>query len=66
MDLKEIKPEYPDEKLKEPILPTEIFGLFKTVSALPTKAPKNYFDQIVIYAGSAYMFDTLNHVWITL
>lgn len=44
-----------------------LFGLFETVSAVPTAEPINYLDQIKIYVNGAtlrlYWYDKVAHVW---
>ncbi len=67
MELKEIKPEYEDTKLKEPTNIQDVLGRFRTVSTAPSKAPKNWYEQIQIYINGAtyrlYIYDTVGNVW---
>ena len=44
-----------------------LFGLFETVSAIPTTIPKTTYDQIKIYVNGAtlrlYVYDAVNDLW---
>lgn len=44
-----------------------LFGLFETVSEVPTTTPKTTYDQIKIYSNSTtyrlYWYDSVNGVW---
>lgn len=48
-------------------LDTSVFGLFETVSAVPTAVPANLYDQIKIYKNSTtyrlYWYDGINNQW---
>ena len=45
----------------------DIFGLFQTISFVPTVKPNNIFDQVKIYVNSTtyrlYIYDFVNNVW---
>lgn len=66
-DIKEVKPEYPSDELNKHQFGDQVLGMFKTVSVVPTRTPKNWFDQIVLYVNGSviklYVFDTTNFVW---
>ena len=57
----------PDLQVNQPKQARELFGVFRTSSAVPTGSPKNFLDQIVFYSNGAtyriYLFDTTNNVW---
>ncbi len=44
-----------------------LWGLFETVSVVPTTIPKTTYDQIKFYSNATtyrlYMYDTVNNVW---
>lgn len=46
---------------------SELFGMFQTVSAVPTATPKRLINQIQFYSSGAtyrlYIYDTTNNVW---
>lgn len=75
IDLKEIKPDYPDDSIKDPAQAQDLYGKFgkslsgkfKTTSTIPTAAPFNYFDQIQIYKNGGvkalYVWDNTNTTW---
>lgn len=48
-------------------LNTDVFGMFETVSAVPSGAPKDVYDQIKIYSNSTtyrlYWYDYSNNAW---
>lgn len=64
-----IKLEYnnQDFEIKKPMRLDEIFGMFRTVSAVPTGKPSKASDQIVIYISGAtfrlYVYETTNKAW---
>ena len=66
-ELKEVKPQYPDDNLPKIIKTNDIFGLFSTVSVAPTSHPKNFSDQILIFTNGAtlrlYWYDATNSTW---
>lgn len=45
----------------------QLFGMFQTVSAVPTLPPKNFLDQIQYYKSGAtlrlYIWDNKNITW---
>lgn len=45
----------------------DIFGLFQTVSAVPTAVPKSIYDQIKIYINGStkklYVYDYTGNAW---
>lgn len=49
------------------ILLTDVFGLFETVSVVPTQVPQTIFDQVKVYVSGAtlrlYWYDTTAGVW---
>lgn len=60
-----------NERLNQPQFASELFGLFKTVTVVPTATPipvpRNYLDQIQIYTNGAtlrlYWYDVTNNTW---
>lgn len=44
----------------------QISGTIPTVSALPTYTPKKFSDQFRVGSSTFYVYDTTNHVWISL
>lgn len=52
---------------KPPIHLRDIFGMFETVSAVPTGQPNKAIDQIKIYVSGAtlrlYIYDINNNTW---
>jgi len=44
-----------------------IFGMIRTVDAVPTHTPRNLFEQIIIYTSGAtlrfYWYDVTNNLW---
>lgn len=63
----ENKVEYPELNLPQHSTGDQIYGMFQTVTAVPTKEPLNWFNQIVYYKNGAtlriYIYDGTNHVW---
>lgn len=45
----------------------DIFGMFQTITAVPTKEPTGFLDQIQIYVSGGvyrlYIFERVNRVW---
>ena len=58
---------YFDDNLPQQPRGQQIYGMFQTVSAVPTKEPVNWFNQIQIYVNGGtlrlYWYDTIAHVW---
>lgn len=56
-----------DDKVNEPKQARDVFGMFQTVSAAPTQAPKNFLDQVQVYTSGAtyrlYWYDKDNDTW---
>ena len=54
-------------ELAQPMQVSELFGMFQTISAVPTVAPKRLINQIQYYKSGAtlrlYVYDTVNNVW---
>jgi hypothetical protein len=63
----ENKVEYPNTNLSKQPRGNDIYGMFQTVSAVPTKEPVNWFNQIQIYVNGAthrlYVYDIISHSW---
>ena len=53
--------------LQQPQRAEDLRGLYKTVSAVPTRTPTKLQDQIVFYSSGGtlriYMYDATNHGW---
>ena len=66
---KVLKISYEDQEIKKemPSQLNTIWGLFRTVTAVPTGKPVKISDQVVIYTNGAtlrlYWFDSTNSVW---
>lgn len=45
----------------------DVFGMFQTVTAAPTKTPRNFFEQVKIYSSGGtfriYIYDTVSNAW---
>lgn len=45
----------------------ELYGVFETVSTVPTAVPKNFLQQIKFYKSGTtyriYIYDCVNNVW---
>ena len=52
---------------KRAFLKTDVWGLFQTVSAVPTQIPTTPYEQIQIYVNSTtfrlYWYDAVGHAW---
>jgi hypothetical protein len=63
----EIKYNNQEVKLEEPQNFKSLFGLFRTVSAVPIGKPTKFSEQIVIYTNSTtyrlYWYDSSAGVW---
>lgn len=46
---------------------SDLFGLFETVSTVPTISPLSIFDQVKLYSNAGtfklYVFDATNNAW---
>lgn len=67
MKLDDIKPDYSDDSVTPQNRAEQVFGMFKTVSVVPTSTPKNWFDQIQLYKNGGtlkvYIYDVTNAAW---
>lgn len=58
---------FPDTNLPSQPRASDIFGMFQTVSAVPTGSPVNWQNQIQIYVSGAtyriYWYDTVANIW---
>lgn len=49
------------------ITPSNVAGMFKTVTAVPTATPSNFMDQIQLYLNGSdwelYVYDTSGSAW---
>lgn len=60
-----------DDTVEPPFVAQEVFGMFETVTTVPTKTPKNLVNQIVFYTDSLsapsvyrlYIYSTKLNVW---
>lgn len=59
----EIRTHIHDGNLSQRINLFDIFGNIETVTAAPSAAPSNIYDQFKIYNGNLYVYDFLNNVW---
>lgn len=66
----EIKQPKEEVAMEESTNVREITGLFRTVSVVPTKAPRNIFEQIVLYKSGTtsrlYAYNTTDNEWVKL
>lgn len=64
-----------DNKIEEPNInlnveqrASEVFGMFQTVTTIPTETPRNWFNQIQIYSNGGtttlYIYDTVANTWL--
>ncbi len=67
MDQLDIKIIEHDDSVNAQLRADNVFGMFKTVSSVPTGVPKNWFDQIQIYVNGLtlrlYWYDVTNATW---
>lgn len=63
----QIKVEEIDDKVNEVPFAGNLFGMFQTVSSVPTEAPTRFINQIQFYSNGStyrlYIYDTTNKVW---
>lgn len=48
----------------------DLTGLIKTVSVVPTRTPRSFFEQVVLYVNGTtarlYVYDTVGNTWVKL
>lgn len=63
----QFEPQSLEPELNQQQLARDVFGLFQTISAVPTDTPKTWFDQIRIYKNSTtlrlYWYDPVEGAW---